>query len=76
MVYLNQEEGTSHIHTYVEQAGTRAHHEPRLVKLSGTRGVVVWLAVGQVCPCVGHVHHGREIGVPRPKFHRGHLHLQ
>jgi len=58
---------------YVEQASARAHYEPRLVELSGTGGGVVWLAIGQVCPYVGDVHHGRKTRVPRPKFHGGYL---
>jgi len=58
---------------YIKKTSARAHHEPSLVELSRTRRIVVWLAVGQVRPCVGNVDHGRKLGVPRPKFQGGHL---
>jgi hypothetical protein len=32
--------------TYIEKAGAGPHYETNLVEESGTRGAIVWLAIG------------------------------
>ena len=58
---------------HVEYTSAGSHHESRLVKGSGTRGIIGWLAVVQDRPSISHVCHGRKLRVPRSELQWGYL---
>ena len=65
--------GIRNKNAHVEYTGASTHHESRLVKGSGARGIINWLAVVQDCPSISHVCHGRKLRVPRPELQWGYL---
>lgn len=69
----SQTAGRSHSGSYIEQASAGAHHEPCLVKVGDTGGIVVWLSVGQMRARIRHVHHGGKFWVPRAPLHGSYL---
>ncbi len=58
---------------YIEQASAGAHHEPCLVEVGDTGGIVVWLSVVQMRARIRDVHHGGKIRVPRAPLHWSYL---
>ena len=58
---------------YIKQASAGSHHEPSLVKVGDTGGIVVRLSVIQVRTRIRHVHHSGKIRVPRAPLHWSYL---